>query len=131
MKLGICVLSLVLAFSAFPSPASTAPKFTNLTASYYTYQSCRKEGTSGVWTASGERFNENDLTCALRSRDFGGLYRVTNLKNGKSVVVRHNDYGPNKKLHAKGRIIDLSRGAFLRLAPLSDGVIPVKVERIK
>jgi len=100
-------------------------------ASYYTFKSCKREGTSGVWTASGERFNENDLTCALRSRDFGGLYRVTNLKNGKSVVVRHNDYGPNKKLHAKGRIIDLSRGAFLRLAPLSDGVIPVKVERIK
>ena len=100
------------------------------TASYYTYQSCVREGTSGVWTASGERFNENDLTCALRSRDFGGLYKVTNLNNGKSVVVRHNDFGPNKKLHAKGRIIDLSLGAFLRLADTREGIISVSVERI-
>ena len=100
------------------------------TASYYTYESCRKEGTSGVFTASGERFDENALTCAMRNRDFGGMYKVTNLDNGKSVIVRCNDFGPNKKLYQKGRVIDLSKGAFLRIADLKQGVITVSVERM-
>jgi len=98
------------------------------TASYYTYDSCVREGTSGVWTASGERFDENALTCAMRSRDFGKFYKVTNLDNGKSVIVRHNDFGPNKKLWKKGRIVDLSKGAFEKIADLKTGVINVKVE---
>jgi rare lipoprotein A len=101
------------------------------TASYYTYESCRREGTSGVWTASGERFNENDFTCAMRSRDFGKYYKVTNLNNGKSVIVRHNDFGPAKKLAKQGRIIDLSRGAFSAIADLRLGVIPVEVTPCK
>ena len=102
-----------------------------LTASYYTFDSCRREGTSGVWTASGERFNENDLTCAMRSREWGTLIKVTNLANGKSVVVRLNDFGPNKRLHAKGRVIDLSKAAFARIASLKAGVIRVKIEKLK
>lgn len=101
------------------------------TASYYTYESCRREGTSGVWTASGERFDENDLTCAMRRRDWGAMFKVTNLENGKSVIVRLNDFGPNKKLHNKGRVIDLSKGAFQKIASLNKGVIKVKVEEIK
>lgn len=100
------------------------------TASYYTYESCRREGTSGVWTASGERFNENDLTCAMPHYNFGGFYKVTNLANGKSVIVRHNDYGPNKKLVKQGRIIDLSKAAFQSIADLRTGVISVKVEKV-
>jgi len=102
-----------------------------LTASYYTYESCRREGTSGVYTASGERFNENDLTCALPSRHFGGIYRVTNLKNKKSVLVRHNDLGPARRLVAKGRAVDLSKAAFSRIANLKDGIIPISIERVK
>lgn len=101
------------------------------TASYYTYKSCVREGTSGVWTASGERFDENALTCAMRRRDWGTMFKVTNLANGKSVIVRLNDFGPNKKLHDKGRIIDLSKGAFEKISPLWVGVINVKVEELK
>lgn len=100
------------------------------TASYYTYKSCVREGTSGVWTASGERFNENDLTCAMRRRDWGTKFKVTNLANGKSVIVRLNDFGPNKKLHDKGRTCDLSKGAFMKISSLKQGVIRVKVEEI-
>lgn len=103
---------------------------TGLTASYYTYESCKREGTSGVWTASGERFNENDLTCAMRSRQWGKRFKVTNLKNGKSVIVRHNDFGPNKKLATQGRIIDLSKAAFAKIANLKQGVISVSVEAL-
>jgi rare lipoprotein A len=100
------------------------------TASWYSTQSCQKEGTSGIFTASGEKFDENALTCAMRSRDFGKYYRVTNLANGKSVIVKHNDFGPNKKLHKKGRIVDLSKGAFKAIANLKRGIVNVKVEAI-
>ena len=101
------------------------------TSSFYTVESCKREGTSGVFTASGERFDENALTCAIGSYKFGKKFRVTNLENGKSVIVRHNDFGPNKKLRRKGRIIDLSKGAFRRIADLKHGLIKVKVEVVK
>lgn len=110
--------------------SSQAAGASNYTASYYTYKSCIREGTSGVWTASGERFNENDLTCAMRRRDWGTKFKVTNLANGKSVIVRLNDFGPNKKLHAKGRIIDLSKGAFSKIADLKRGVIQIEIKVI-
>lgn len=100
------------------------------TASYYTYESCVREGTSGVYTASGERFNENDLTCAMRSREWGARYKITNLDNQKSVIVRLNDFGPNKKLWNKGRKVDLSKGAFEKIADLRKGIIKVKIERV-
>ncbi len=62
---------------------------------------------SGKRTACGERFNPNGLTAAHRSLPFGTMVMVTNLKNGKSVVVRINDRGP----FVRGRILDLSLGA--------------------
>ena len=54
----------------------------------------------GSRTASGERFNPNDYTAAHRSLPFGTRVLVTNMKNGKSVIVRINDRGP----HVRGRI---------------------------
>ena len=99
--------------------------------SYYNTASCQREGTSGVWTASGERFTDDGLTCAMRSREFGVYYKVTNLANGKSVIVKHNDFGPNKHLATKhNRVIDLSEGAFRKIANTRVGLIQVKVERI-
>lgn len=101
-------------------------------ASYYTEASCRKEGTSGVYTASGEQYNEQALTCALRRRDFGKRYKVCNTA-GKCVVVRHTDYGPGKKPAARGVIIDLTPAAFSILSNghLEKGVIKVMVEGVK
>lgn len=81
-------------------------------ATFYTVESCKREGTSGVFTASGERYDESKFTCAIRSREFGRKYKVTNLANGKSVVVRHNDFGPGKKPTSRGVVIDLSPAAF-------------------
>ena len=101
------------------------------TASYYTYQSCVREGTSGVYTANGEHFDENALTAAMWGVPFGTMVKVTNLANGKSVVVRINDRGPSKRLVKKGRIIDLAKGAFLKIASLIKGVVEVKVEVLK
>jgi len=64
-------------------------------------------GFHGRRTASGETFNSSGLTAAHRYLPFGTRVRVTNLRNGRSVVVRINDRGP----FSGGRVIDLSRGA--------------------
>jgi rare lipoprotein A (peptidoglycan hydrolase) len=81
-------------------------------ATYYTTKSCQREGTSGVFTASGERFNEQALTCALPWKPDNREYMVYGHKTGLSVVVRHNDFGPSKKCVKKGTIIDLTPKVF-------------------
>jgi rare lipoprotein A len=101
------------------------------TASWYSEASCKREGTSGVWTSSGERFYDDGLTCAMRSREFGKYYEVCNMDNNKCVIVRHNDFGPNKKLSEQGRVVDLSKGAFSHIADLSKGLITVSVAEVK
>ena len=77
-------------------------------------------------TANGEVFDPTAMTCATYAWPFNTVLKVTNTDNGKSVIVRVNDRGPNKRL---GRIIDLSREAFKKIAPLSKGVVYVKIER--
>ncbi|MEL6375403.1 MAG: septal ring lytic transglycosylase RlpA family protein [Pseudomonadota bacterium] len=74
-------------------------------------------------TASGERFNPNALTAAHRTLPFGTRVRVTNKRNGRSVVVRINDRGP----FIRGRIIDLSRRAAGVIRMKGAGIVPVRV----
>lgn len=81
-------------------------------------------GFHGRRTANGEVFNSNDLTAAHPSLPFGTKVRVTNMNNGRSVVVRINDRGP----FIGGRIIDLSAGAARSINMISSGVAPVRVE---
>ncbi|MEI6634737.1 MAG: septal ring lytic transglycosylase RlpA family protein [Chlamydiota bacterium] len=78
-------------------------------------------------TANMEKFSDKNHTCAVWNLPFNTLVRVTNLVNGKSVVVRVNDRGPAKHLVRKGRIIDLTKGAFLKIADPEDGLIPIKI----
>ena len=75
-------------------------------------------------TASGERFDNGQLTAAHRTLPFGTKVRVTNLVNGRSVVVRVNDRGP----FVTGRIIDLSQAAAKRIDMVRAGVVRVRVE---
>ena len=77
----------------------------------------------GHRTASGERFNPNDYTAAHRTLPFGTRVLVTNLKTGKSVIVRVNDRGP----FIKSRIIDVSFGAAQVLGITATGVATVKI----
>jgi rare lipoprotein A len=77
-------------------------------------------------TASGERFNKNAMTAAHRTFPMGTRVRVTNLRNGRTVVVRINDRGP----YSKGRIIDLSEAAARKLDMIEAGVVPVRLERL-
>ena len=77
---------------------------------------------SGSKTASGQRFNENDMTAAHRSLPFGTKLRVTD--KGKSVVVTINDRGP----FIKGRVLDLSTGAARAVGLTASGVGHVTAE---
>lgn len=80
-------------------------------------------GFHGHQTASGERFDQNDLTAAHRSLPFGTRVLVTNLANGRSVTVRVNDRGP----HHRGRSLDLSRAAARRLGIEHRGTARVRM----
>lgn len=77
-------------------------------------------------TANGETFL-NNLSCATKTANYGMKFKVTNLENGKSIIVRNNDFGP----HKPGRIIDLTPTAFSKIAPISQGIIPVRIEALK
>lgn len=77
----------------------------------------------GRRTASGERFDMNELTAAHPTLPFGTRVLVRNLRNGREVVVRINDRGP----HVKRRIIDLSKAAAEMLGLVQTGEAPVVV----
>ncbi len=78
-------------------------------------------------TASGEPFDQSARTAAHKTLRFGTLVRVVNLANGKSVVVRINDRGP----YISGRIIDLSKSAFIAIANPREGLITVGIMPVK
>lgn len=78
----------------------------------------------GKKTANGEIFSQKKLTCACNVLPLGTWIRVTNLRNGRTVVVKTND-----RLHPRmKRIIDLSRAAATKLGYVGSGLTRVKVE---
>ena len=94
---------------ACPQPATTR-------ASYY------GPGFEGHRTASGRVFRQQELTAAHRAWRFGTMVRVTNLRNGRDVVVTITDRGP----YVRGRGLDLSAGAARALG--ATGVVPVRLD---
>lgn len=91
---------------------------------YYGMASFYADKFNGRRTASGEIFNQNKLTCACNKLPLGSRIRVTNIKNGKSVIVKVND-----RLHPKmKRLVDLTRSAARQLGYISSGLTKVKVE---
>lgn len=87
-------------------------------ASYYANQ------FHGRRTSNGERFNMYAYTAAHRTHPFNTMLKVTNLANGKSVIVRVNDRGP----HARKRILDLSKRAAADIDLIRHGSAKVRVE---
>ncbi len=80
----------------------------------------------GNLTANGERMNSAKMTAAHRTLPFGTKVKVTNLRNGKSVIVRINDRGP----FAKQRIIDLSKGAARHICMIGSGHAKVQLTQL-
>jgi rare lipoprotein A len=94
------------------------PKIIYGTASFYA------NSFNGKKTANGETFSQKKMTAACNVLPLGTWIRVTNLRNGRSVLVRTND-----RLHARmKRVVDLSRSAAEKLNYVKSGLTRVKVE---
>lgn len=94
------------------------PKIIYGTASFYA------NSFNGKRTANGETFSQKKMTAACNVLPLGTWIRVTNLRNGRSVLVRTND-----RLHARmKRVVDLSRSAAEKLNYVKSGLTQVKVE---
>lgn len=115
-------LSLLLAACSSQPEASKSSSWRSYTqtglASYYADRYHNKK------TASGEPYKNNANTAAHMTLPFGSMVRVTNVANGKSVLVRVNDRGN----FPRGRVIDLSKAAFSSIGNLRSGLIKVKLE---
>jgi rare lipoprotein A len=101
-------------------------------ASWYGEETRRADG--GYMTANGELFNPRALTAAHKYLPLPTHVLVTNLENGRWIIVRVNDRGPFPSAnnpHSGKRIIDLSQGAATRLGFVSQGLAPVRVETIR
>ena len=104
---------------AGPLQAAAAPQ--RGYASYYAHYH------EGMRTASGERFDMHALTAAHRTLPFGTRVRVTNLANGRAVVVRITDRGP----YVRGRVLDVSYAAAQRLGMVESGVGHIRMEVLR
>jgi len=118
-RLMVTILPLLLAIpaAAQEQEADDSPEIGSGMASYY------GDELAGNRTANGERFDPDDLTAAHRTLAFGSRVRVTNLANGKSVVVRINDRGP----FSRGRVIDVSDAAAREIDMRRSGVARVSM----
>ena len=127
----VATILIVIGIAIGKARAEVAPPVI-LKASWYSVESLKREGTwkngKERMMANGKLFDENAYTCAVRGYKLGEILKVTNLKTGASVQVMVTDR--IGKRFAKTRI-DLSPKAFIALAPLSQGLISVKVEVIK
>ena len=119
---------------------TSRPAATTGLATFYTVKSCQGEGTSGVLTASGQKYDEKAFTCALPERPpkwkngkraWGRTVRITNLQTKRQIVCRQTDFGPGRKAQKRGVIVDLTPAAFEALGGnLRDGKMKVKVEKL-
>jgi rare lipoprotein A len=100
------------------------PNLLNVVSTLSGYASWYGPGFNGNVSASGEVFNQHAMTAAHRHLPFGTRVRVTNVNNGRSVVVRINDRGP----YAGDRILDLSMGAADQIGLISAGVGMIRMD---
>jgi peptidoglycan lytic transglycosylase len=151
-SLAACAQSNAVRNSEFTSPSRHASLSRDRTASFFTSRrvaSARKhtpfarhnnatptqvasQGVASFYTedqptASGEKFNTNDLTAAHRTLPFGTRLRVTNVATGRSVTVRINDRGP----YIPGRVVDVSHSAANALGMVESGIAKVKLDVVQ
>jgi len=151
-SLAACAQSSTVRNSEFTSPSRHASLNHDRTASFFTNRrvvSARKhtpfarhnnatptqvasQGVASFYTedqqtASGEKFNTNDLTAAHPTLPFGTRLRVTNVATGRSVTVRINDRGP----YIPGRVVDVSHSAANALGMVESGIAKVKLDVVQ
>jgi rare lipoprotein A len=123
LGLGLAVCALVMAGCASSKsarPATAPPAPGTRIVGFASWYGSRHQGHA---TASGEAYDMNKLTAAHRTMPFGTRLRVTNIENGRSVVVRVNDRGP----WVNDRVLDVSLAAAKALGMVGDGVTKVEV----
>lgn len=119
VRIALAVVSLAALSECATTTPPTARRPAEVgVASYYA------KALQGRRTANGERYDMQALTAAHPTLPFGSRVRVTNLDNGRSVVVRINDRGP----FVEKRVIDLSYAAARELQFLTDGTTRVRLE---
>lgn len=107
-------------------PINNKAKTKNATRVFYGQASFYSNKFNGRRTASGETFDQKKLTGACNVLPLGTWIKVTNLRNGRSVIVKVND-----RIHPKmKRIVDLSRAGAQKLGYVSNGLTRVKVELV-
>ena len=102
-------------------------RFKNATPTQIASQGVASFYTEGQQTASGEKFDTNDLTAAHPTLPFGTRLRVTNVASGRSVTVRVNDRGP----YVPGRVVDVSHSAADALGMVGSGIAKVKLDVVQ
>jgi rare lipoprotein A len=107
-----------------PEPIKEEPNLTKVVSTSQGGASWYGPGFHGRRTASGARFDQNAMTAAHKTLPFGTKVRVTNIRNGRSVIVTINDRGP----YAHNRVIDLSKGSAQQIGLISAGTGTVKLE---
>ncbi len=116
----------VLGKRYYPYSVDAAKKYREVgIASWYGYETYNSKG--GRMTANGEAFDPRKLSAAHKLLPLPAHVRVTNLDNGRSLIVRVNDRGP----FVPGRIIDLSAGAAKKLGFHRKGTARVRVETVE
>ena len=118
----------MIAAPALPTPLrAQAPALATATglASFYHAR------LDGARTASGERLDNEALVAAHPTWAFGTMVRVTNLENGKAVVVRVVDRGPARGPRAEGVVIDLTQRAARELDFVQAGRVTVRLEVLR
>jgi len=124
LAVSAAALAAVLAMPRCATPDPTGRVYHGL-ASYY------GPGFHGKETASGETFDMREMVAAHRSLPLGSIVRVTNVKNGRQVVLRVIDRGPYGRNFRRGTIIDVSQGAARRLGFIKDGLVRVRLEVLR
>lgn len=127
IKKNVLLLSFLLLHEiGFGQNSSTVNKKTKPVVGIASFYSKSLEGTE---TATGETFHHTEMSAASNFFKLNSWVRVTNLHNGKSILVRINDR-MSKGMQAIGRVADLTRAAARELGFLSRGLTKVKVEPV-
>ena len=123
MKRAILVIIMMISALGISSFKNTTNDNDEVKTSYASYY---HDKFNGKKTASGEIFHNSKFTAAHRTMKFGTKIKVTNPKNGLSVVVTVNDRGP---FHSS-RALDLSKAAFDEIGNLNSGTMPIEYQVI-